>query len=376
MYDGTTVPTCGQYVIRVGPGPGKGASGCDGASCTFSCDTTTGDDAAWSYQRLLSTTTSATLILNKRNDCCECVPRKWHDELSFWRVLPDGSLQKKPKWIGPVVDVIDDETTGSLTINAKDRSVWLLEEWIIQKGFSQILEPAEARFERLIKLATLGTLGLSLVRLGGVDLSGINISDDVADWTKLGPELQKLQGFGIQWAVIGDEIVFGRLSDRLTSAIIDPSVHWVGGGAIVSDLGSTSISNLVVKGEGFDPVAYPETISFDPCEGAHVDVVEPSFELTEETAALYARQEFERRSAQGLSIATSVDSSVSEDWPISVCDMRPGGTVEIDTSDEQFCLNAKTEATLTESTFEGVGCEEKSVKVTLAPASTVQASLL
>lgn len=361
--DGSAAPLCAQYLVTVQPRPGYGAAECGGASCTFGC----ADQTVWFWQRILNGTSPASLAIQREDGCCPCVPRKWHDELAFWRLDPDGS--PRLKWIGPVADVIDDTTSGTLTINALDRSAWLLDERLIPQGVSGITEEAAIRWERLWKLTDqLDPVFLDLVRYGG--LSGITISDDVAQWAGLGPELQKLQAFGVSWTVVGDRILFGDLTAPLTSEPIDPAVHWQSGGAIVSDLGSSSITNLLLQTDEFS-ILYPPGLTPDPCEGLHIDRFSPDFDLSRDQAQAYAIREFERRSRQGLSVQTSVDSSISEQWPISMCDMRPGGTMTVDTRGPEFCLGTVTEAQLQDMTVEGSGCVEEAVKVSLRPEGGV-----
>ena len=365
---------CAEYLVTIQPAPGRGNPACGGAFCSFDCS----DEMAWSWGRIRNATSAATLVLPRADGCCSCVPRKWHDELAFWRLDP-GTRKPRLKWIGPVETVIDNTVEGTLSILAQDRSAWILNERRVPQGINGLNEQAIIRFQRIWNLVDqMQATGLNLIRLGG--LTGISIADSVDQWASVSAELQKLQGYGVSWTVVGDTVFFGDLSGKLTPTIIDPAIHWENGGAIVSDLGSTRITNLLleatINGETV-VILYPPSIIPDPCDGIHIQSLAPSFEFaSEQQAYAFAIQEFKRRSSQGLSVATSVDSSISQDWPIPMCDMRSGGTVTVDTRGDAFCLGNQTEAQLADMTVEGVGCKETSIRLTLAPETGVSGSLV
>lgn len=356
---------CGRWVIEVVPRPGYGSSRCGNPGCRLT-------GGVWYFERRLGQTTPASISVPKDPQCCPCVPRKWRDELAFYREDSTGDLDLE--WIGPVVDVQDNNVDDVLTIFARDRSTWVLEENPIPQQIAGITEPATSRFKRIWNLVNqLDPSYLQLKRIGAG--LGAAISDDVDQWAASSAELSKLQDFGTYWTVVGDELRYGDLAALTHNAALDPSVAWESNGAIISDVGYTSITGLIVVASDGRVYLYPPNPRPDPCEGSHIRRIEPAFDLPGDELAEYARLQFDVWKAQGLQIATSVDSSVSEAWPVCMSDMVPGMTYRVDTSGEEFCLNAETSAQLTAMTVEGRDDRETAIKVGLTPQTGVTSGL-
>lgn len=351
-----------KWLIRVSPRAGYGSSACGGAGCVY-------DEGAWSFRRALGATSTASIAVPKASGCCDCVPRKWRDELSFWRRDDSGKTGAKPDWIGPVVDVQDNGAEDTLVVFARDRSAWFAEENPIPDAISTPQTAAD-RFRLIVALTdAIDPSGISLVRYGsGV---GALVESDVAQWASTQSELNNLSNFGVTWTMVGDELRYGDLSALCEPVPLDPAVAWSENGAIVTDKGSASITALVVKAKDGRVLVWPSPPMRDACVGSHIRVIEPQFSLPGGQLERFARAQFDAWSQIGVSIETSTESSLSEDWPTCLPDMTPGMRYKVDATGDEFCIAAKSQAILSDVTVQGLGCDETAVKVTLAAADTV-----
>jgi hypothetical protein len=356
---------CGEYVIEIRPRPGYASSECGGTGCRY-------NGGVWFFERKLGAVSSASISLPKTPQCCPCTPKKWRDELVFYRFDEQGDLCLQ--WVGPVVDVQDNNTENVLSIFARDRSTWVIEENPLPQSISGITETATDRFRRIWNLVNaLDPSYLQLQRVGSG--LGATIGDDVSQWASTLPEIAKLAGFGTYWTVVGDEVLYGDLASLNSGVTLDPSSAWDNDGTLITDSGLTSISALIVRTRDGRNVIYPPNPTPDPCEGLHIRTINPEFELPGEEADTFARLQYELWKDQGLQIATSVDSSLSKKWPVCMSSMAPGMVFTVDTSAVEFCLNASTSAQLGNMTVEGKDCKETAVKVNLAPQTGVTSSI-
>lgn len=347
---------CADYEVSIEPR--KGAVCDDPVACDLEMIL-----SVWSWSRYRGIPSVANFSLPLTEGCCECVPEPWANEIVYRRAGVE-------VWRGPITDVVENKVDGVLSFLAADKSIWAYQEHsVIPEAVTDITETPEQRFARLWGMVDNGS-GLELVQVGE---TGLTISEDVEQYADFSTELGKLAEFGVNWTVVGDTLYYGDLSQFEEPEIIDPSVHWESSGAIVSNVGSTAVSQVHIKTDEWS-VFYPPNPQPDPCLGLHIRKIEPEFELTREQALEYARQRYDKWQGQGLQIQTSVDSSITEDWPSSICDMIPGGTYTVDTSND-FCLGATAKAELESMQVEGEGLREQSIKPALQPSNSVSVEL-
>ena len=356
--DGTPLPGCAEYEIEIAPRPGFDPARCGAESCTFTCD----DQIVWSWQWILGEPGPATLVLPK--DCCECRPRRWRDRLSFWRKNPDGG--KTLKWQGDVVDVNDSDQFGTVSILAYDPSFRVINQIQYVPEALNVGQAAESRFETAWKLTDqLDPSGLELIRVGPF---GVNTFTQYAQWSELGQILAELADLGVEWTVVGDRLYFGDLSGTLGGYVLDPATHWDANAADLLDAGEDEVTHVIVQNPDPDngwTAVFPSILERDPCVGVHTHRVEVDESMKIEAGLELAARLHRQLSGAGVRVNTADEASISASWPIPLCDMRPGGSVEVEPS-SGFCLDARVAARLRSVIVEGVGCKETSIKVSLA----------
>lgn len=347
-------PKCAEYQIQVVPRPGAVCA--EPVACTLATSGST-----WSWTRQYGIPSVASFSTRNLEGCCDCVPRAWESELEFWR---DGIRV----WVGPVTDVMENKTENVLSILAADRSIWPYQEQkVLLEEVGETTESPEERFVRLFRILDKPESGLKLRQFGQ---TGLTIKAPIALYGDGQLETATLAEYGVGWTVVDDELRFGSLWEIEEPVPIIPGQHWENNGALVSDVGTAYATAVVVRTETYS-VVFPDPPTPDRCKGQHIRVVEPEFELTETEALIYARSRWETARKQGLQVLTSIDSSVTSEWPSSVCEMTPGQTYVVDTRTPDFCLQTSSEATLKSLVVEGADTKETNVKPELGPIDAV-----
>lgn len=361
----------------------------------LNCELGNSIDMGWYYWRALNTPGAiAAISIRKQEGCCDCIPRKWRDRVTFTRRnLTDGQPDHLA-YSGVVTGILETPSDEAITIFLRTGDVKPFAGFIPaaqdHQYFSEEVDPADptiiiqpdtridamALFLELWQDAeTQEPTGLTL--RGDFEDTGILVSSDITVGDALGPELLRLMDLAIDVTVVGNIMYVGSLDiDAIPFDALNPEVHWDDATATIYDDGEDTVSAVTIEGRDGVRATFP----VDPADRIHPEVglIHPVISVntieTEEEALAYAETYYLLNSPdQGLFVSTAAQQgSVSCEWPIPMSEMVPGRRMGFDTAAAEglYCRDAKVDTRLQAMRVDGINHAEETVKVVLAPLGT------
>jgi len=387
FVDGESPMGEGMFTIEVRPRAGVAGQFCELGST----------ETEWLFRRDLNDAeTVAVIEIRKEDGCCDCVPKKWRDEVLFWRDHPEASSGRSLDhlaFVGPVVSVKDDPSSESIQIVVGTRA---------RKPFGNKLVAAVPHFYSEEELDDLGVVIQADTRVDAMTLflelwadaesqepsgltlqpatpalTGVLVTADIPVGAQLGPELQRVMDLAVDVAIVGNVMHVGSLDisadnfDTLT-----PDVDWETADASILDDGELLVTAVTVNGRDGVTATYPTDVTLwdHPEFGIHHEVIDVNTIETVDEAAAFAASYYALHSpAAGIYVDTEEQSgSVSCDWPVPMSGMVPGRIFSFDTHEatDLYCFNLAVTTRLESMTVTGSGSFEDTVKVLLVPIGT------
>ena len=375
-----------EGVYRIEVRPRKGAA--NGLSCNFD-----DLDRVWYFWRVLNNAEGdlAAITIRKEDGCCDCIPRKWRDELVFWRLGEEGA-DDHLAYIGSVLSVLEDPSNDTITIFARSRNIKAFDSKLTASQthvYTELTADADGnvltedtRIDAMDLFLELWADAISCEDLcltleGTFEPTGVLVTADVQPGDDLGSELQRLLDLAVDVAVVGNVMYVGGLAiDAAPFDALNPEVHWQNATGTVLDDGNDTVTVVTVIGRDGISSTFPP----DPADHIHPEfgklheVIEVNTIETQEECDAYARTYFDQHSPNaGIFVGTEdQDGSISCEWPVPMSQMIPGRLFEFDTSlaEGLYCLNRKVSTRLQSIRVDGINEFEDVIKVALIPEGT------
>lgn len=379
---GESEMTEGQYTIEVRPRPGAPY----GTNCTL------GDhgDMTWRFLRGVNTPgAEATIIVENVEGCCDCIPKKWRDEIFFWRHHPLKDRNSHLAYYGTVTSVTEEPSSRAITIVAQTNDVRAFGGKIVATDDHIYTDAGLDEFDVATPDTRIDAMTLFLELWNDAEaqqpsgltiqpedpgLTGVLMSCNAPAGTSLGPELQRVMDAAVDVSVVGNVMYVGALDISATPfSTLNPDADWDQSRLAVVDDGELTVTAVTVNGKDGSTATYPT----DSAEWNHPEVGilhevlnVNSIEGDDECAA-YAKSYYELHSPeQDVYVSTERENgTVSCDWPVPMSLMVPGRIFAFDTSDAEntFCSNRNVATRLAGMTVVGANSIEQEVKVVLVP---------